>query len=489
MAPVTIQARWLPPAVLGACAIVPVSVVLAMVPDQSALIGFFPDDAFYYLQPAWNAVRRGSLSFDGTNGMTGFHPLHMLVTLGWMGMVGKDQVLSAMLAWNALCLAVALGLISQTVGLRRREVPWAILLASPPFTLYLFTNAGLECGTLVLMSAVMLRASLRASVQPVWRWRDAIRLGMVMGLWVLARLDMVLPLVVVGSALVYQRRRGEWWRATTGLIVGGILTVGPYVVWLWHVQGTLVPMSAVAKYGRIRWPFARVMTALTGDNLEGWILLGLAPAVAAWVLWRPGRDAHAPMLRVWALAVIGYTTYVMCVAHAPFRWYLVVGTSIGSWLLMARLPSLSLPRAGAGTVIVTLVVHTVVLTGWLRRDTTSRGLLDAAMALNRALPEGTPIATHDAGVLSFYYHGPVHNLDGLANSRDNWQRYLSRGQEVAYAVHYQIPVLVLRRGHATRADFAPVTAAGPVMSIDARRFGFLWVYHMPGSDVHRPPAP
>jgi hypothetical protein len=190
------------------------------------------------------------------------------------------------------------------------------------------------------------------------------------------------------------------------------------------------------------------------------------------------------MLRAWAVAVLVYTAYVIGIAHEPFRWYLVAGTALSSWLVMARLPSWSLPSASAGPVIAVLVLNTVLLLGWQRRDTTSRGLLEAAMALNRSLSPGTPIATHDAGIVGFYYHGPVHNLDGLANSRDNWRRYLSQGGELAYADAYQVAILVLREGQAQRDVFTSVTAAGPAMTIDAGRFGNLRVYRMPGSDVH-----
>ena len=481
--------RWLTPAAFGACAVVPVLLLLAVMPDAAALIGFFPDDAFYYLQPAWQLVERGTLTFDGVNGMTGFHPLHMLVTVGWLAVAGKGYALPVLLLWNALCLGAALALVSETFGLGRREVPWAIVMASPPFTLYLFTNAGLESGTLVLVSAVMMSVSIRAAEQTRWRRRDAVRLGAVMGLWLLARLDMVLPLAVVGSALVVQRRREEWGRAAMGMLVGGLVVVGPYLLWLWHEQGSVVPMSALAKYGRDRWPLAQVLTALTGGRPDGWLLLGLAPAIAVGVLWRPGGTTRAPMLRAWAVAVLVYTAYVIGIAHEPFRWYLVPGTMLSAWLIVARLPSSSLPSVSAGPVIAVLVLNTAMLFGWQRRDTTSGGLYEAAMALNRSLPPGTPIATHDAGVLGFHYHGPVHNLDGLANSRDNWRRYLSREGELAYAEAYQVSLLVLREGQAQRDVFTPVTAQGPAMTIDAGRFGSLLVYRTTRSDVRIPGQP
>jgi hypothetical protein len=61
--------------------------------DGMKLINFYPDDAFYYLQTAYNYSTTGLLSFDSVNSTTGFHPLQMLLSIAAFGLFSKSSAL------------------------------------------------------------------------------------------------------------------------------------------------------------------------------------------------------------------------------------------------------------------------------------------------------------------------------------------------------------------------------------------------------------
>jgi hypothetical protein len=75
-----------------------------------ALVRFFPDEAFYYLQTAANFARTGVSTFDGRYLTNGYHPLNFLLTAIIAALVPKTALLAAVfLVQSALLVAAAWG--------------------------------------------------------------------------------------------------------------------------------------------------------------------------------------------------------------------------------------------------------------------------------------------------------------------------------------------------------------------------------------------
>lgn len=70
--------------------------------DFLALAVSIPDDAFYYLLPAWHFPTHGYFTFDGLHKTYGFQPLYMLLLTGLSTLLPSiEAVLRAGLCVNA----------------------------------------------------------------------------------------------------------------------------------------------------------------------------------------------------------------------------------------------------------------------------------------------------------------------------------------------------------------------------------------------------
>lgn len=59
------------------------------------LVRFFPDDAFYYLQPAFNLSRLGWSTFDRLHATNGYHPLNFAMVSALARLLPKSGLVPA----------------------------------------------------------------------------------------------------------------------------------------------------------------------------------------------------------------------------------------------------------------------------------------------------------------------------------------------------------------------------------------------------------
>lgn len=427
---------------LWACLLFPPLMLVASVgwtPD--VLIRFFPDDAFYYLQTGYNLAHLGLVSFDGVNSTTGFHPLQLLFTSRVSMVLGKEGLLLFFFLFNAVALLVSYQLLLRALQLSGPGLVFTTLLTLPVFNLYLYTSSGLESALLIMALGWFYSGLFTTASNDGTTPSSPAGLGIALGLVLLSRLDMILPMGVLSLYFLHlQVKKGRF--IGIGIFIGAVLlTIAPYFIWMYFTHGTCMPVSAVAKYSRSYANFRTVTRAMTGGTPLGYLFVALPIFAALWgvkTAWSDLRNDRNRLLGAIGASSLVYLFYIFFLAHEPFRWYLNFPIFNASLLLAFKIQrsdeaiARTGKRAAAAIPILCLFLNSATLLYWSRLETTSSGLYKMTLELNEVIPAGSKLATRDAGVVGFFSTSSVHNLDGLINSHDNWNTYLSSMKYIDY---------------------------------------------------------
>ncbi|MBP2321642.1 hypothetical protein JOF56_002027 [Kibdelosporangium banguiense] len=269
-----------------------------------------------------------------------------------LGIVTVGLSMAMAWGWTRIVRAMDLPVVSAVLGL-------ALVLLNP----ILLSAIGLE---VVLIPAVLvLLVAMAAEGRVFW-------FGVISGLAVLARLDLIVFVLVVAFFTASIRRK------LLRAIAGAVVTAGPWYVFSWFALGSAIPDTLVIKTLQeglfAPWSFVSgpVMYFL-GSRLVvplafGAALLGVI-AVAAWAVLRTATrwEETSQVRRITPAAALGIGGIVYYAVYSfmgvgPYHWYYVtpivslsvfLAVAVGAWLASAqREPSL---RPGAPTVVLTLV--------------------------------------------------------------------------------------------------------------------------------------
>jgi hypothetical protein len=445
--------------------------------NDAWLIVRTPDDAFYYLEIARRIGAGHGFTFDGVHATNGFHPLWQFLLAG-VGLLvpGQTTFLRASLLLCLACLLAATLLIVRLVW--RWLGPGPALLggivvvhgraAMPSFV------DGME-GTLALLALAGVATAM------VWwaRKPDPVRavvVGVLAGVAVVARLDLVVVLWLVPVAMVVRTRRWRW----LGWWSIGAAVAAPWFVWFWFRYHHLLTTSATVKqdelgslatsqyggrltsgYAHYVWntgdAYVRQLTAsanasvLPHGGAAGWFsgLLVTALAVLGIGVFvrrrRRGAPLPLPMADpppeaatgvAWALA----TMAVLLVAKAVFdlvnlpvwaqTWYSIpqrfgvtFAAGAAAWIGVAWVVERS-RRVGAVVVVLVVLIALPMNLGtagnsatYPRFDFAWQDAIDSAAAWVREHGPPGRYGARDAGLLGYRLDGQhdVVNLDGLVN--------------------------------------------------------------------------
>jgi len=240
-------------AVLAAAVAVHVSVAWQDLPTL-ARNGYLYDDSFYAFQIARNIAAGHGPSFDGTTLTNGFQPLYVALLVPLYAVTGGDPVLPIHLALVMLSLlSVATAYLLYRI-LRRYAgdgvaVSTALLWVFSPVVIRQTAN-GLETALATFLLAASVYYYLSRVRPDAGVGRGAfVRLGVLLGLAVLARLDLVLlALAVALDYLLVARGRKE--RAAVANVLSGfaaaVLVYSPWFVYGVVAVGHVVPESGLA---------------------------------------------------------------------------------------------------------------------------------------------------------------------------------------------------------------------------------------------------
>jgi hypothetical protein len=433
---------------------------------HDAPFGLTFDDAFYYFGIARNVAHGHGSTFDGINLTNGYHPLWMLLSVPVFasGLDGTEAV-RVLLLFQVLCYGAALALIARTVGraidgwtrVRSKRVDdagrsasWCtgivaaalVVLTVNPFVVKVFVN-GMESGVLVLLDAALLAigATWNGRLLSAGSGRTRWLTGLLLAAIVLARTDSVLLLAVLGVWALAEAR-SSWTRSIRPLVQLFALPGATLVAYLLSNQlwfGTAVQISGLTKRADLT------------PTRAGWFAVALVAAggVAVWGFRRStsgrrqarfGRvtefSAHTAWFAAFCLLVVAYyqvfQTQQWLWYYCPVAIYLIMLLLLGvadfveAAVLEApagRRPSRALLPVSA--ILLLPLLAAVVFETRAFTDPHSYSLAladrDAGQWIDRHVPPHGVLASWDAGVIGYYAHRPVMNLDGVANSYEYYQ--------------------------------------------------------------------
>jgi len=431
-------------------------------PDQ--VIALFPDDAFYYLKIAQTWAQLGIISFDRESITNGFHPLNQFFFgISSLLIPAKKMVLFAYFS-NALLIYFPLWVLVHHC-FRGRSFSIKVIAYSvfcmPIFTLLLWVNTGME-SMLILPITVCLFVLLDREVRHGFVRKNKVYLiAFVVGLLILARLDLVIALFPLGCYLVWvlPTLNQRFW-------VAGVLVamLGGYLLWNYIQVGHLFPVSAAVKrFQGVE--FSASWHASTGGNLvENVICLSpLLVSVLYLLLWiilkrtNPSDNESFcgnSIVAVLNAGVVLFYCYLFFLAVNFFRWYFVFPVVVQLISLVSLSAAIELPTSigikRLGRPVMVLVVCSGFLANlgflnWaLERNTVSQKLHAITLEMNQLIGPGKKIGVFDAGVVGYFSNGVVYNLDGLVNSYDFFERHIKLGRYGDYIDAKGIRYLLVR---------------------------------------------
>jgi hypothetical protein len=324
---------------------------LALLGSDEQLIGFFPDDAFYYLKTARNFWAMGYPTFDGINPTNGFHPLYFLFVTLIAGIVPGSGLLGAVFMAHTLLIGFALSLLVRPI--MSLDSPWSwillALLAIPAPFLFIWVSAGMEAPLVMLGAILFFDAWIRASKEHFNNLKNNFYLGMAITVLMLSRLDNILvipPFILVFLLSVQQSSTGSLSRkfknaaaVLTIPIIAGTTYIGVNIL----TTGHLVPISAAVK-ATFFIPFNISWQASTFNNRLPMTLLGIFPPIVALatLLLVSFRDQAASRhersaLSLAALGILIYYVYLRFFASNFFGWYFAMPLAATGWLVIRGL--------------------------------------------------------------------------------------------------------------------------------------------------------
>jgi len=205
------------------------------------------DDAFYSLSTARNLAAGAGLTADGFHATSGFQPLYTLALVPIYRLFPDDRIAPIHVALSLLALCGgATGWFVFRIARRLSSRPAALfslfLWSLSPYFLSHGQN-GLETGVYGLLVAAALDLHLEGAARPI----DLSGLGVLLGLCVLARVDGLILLGVIGlDVFLASSSRKEGLARLVALTGPALVIAGPFFLFLFARFGSMLPESGAA---------------------------------------------------------------------------------------------------------------------------------------------------------------------------------------------------------------------------------------------------
>jgi hypothetical protein len=435
---------------------------------RNVVLRFMHDDAFYYFGIAWQWKRTGFSTFDGINPTNGYHPLWEWLLVPAAGLFQSPEMFArASAAVGVVFFSAATALVVRKLTREENTLaPFAYAWVGG--ALLLSTLYGLESPLATLLLAACIVATPTGPLE--WRWARVFWAAAASILLFLARVDAVAWILAFDAVLVAIVWRTHARRMVPGIaaiIVLQLVGIGGYFVANWLASGHWLSISATLKASRAPFFSLAVPRSLLFLLAVGVTVLGLVP------LAEFSRAAYRRSVNVlWALITpawlaLGNLVYLVLIAikgdHETYNWYFTLSVFSGAYLipLCMNRYGRAWPGGSRGILAKTgLAVCLILLAVSVRSKIGGPSFIvaayDKAMVLS-SYPEGSLVlGATDCGVLGYFSHQHVINLDGLTNS---WE-FLEALE------HHQVAGWLRARG--LNAYVAPPAPEGSVASLHIR---------------------
>ena len=445
----------------------------ALQDDVRHLLPRIGDDASYYMTIARNIASGTGVTFDGIHPTNGFHPLWLLMLVPLFLLHGAPETmirLVALFQTLLLCLAYLLFLRTQV---RLYKLPTAALSAALFVPLvFLPSINGMETAVLILTLVVLYDYGAQI-FHLEFNWRRATVLGVMVGLVLLARLDMIfVPVALLGYGLRHVLVRETRYRAVAMIAVCGLATalvVAPYLVFNYCRFDTVVPISGALKSSFPHLALSEdTLPRVVGMGIGTLLFAALALGRALWSIAGTVRARHRPKgefyatattVFAWAIA-LHFLFNVLFMKTGTFGWYFVpyrlFGVVAVTGLLDRALRSTAIVETPAlygvmaAILCVGLVVRDQGRDNFPRNGDWHTPVYGAALWAREHTPADAVFAMSDCGHFAFFSRRRVINLDGLVNNMA-FQHILARHQLGRYLRENRVDFLVQHAVH-SRGD-------------------------------------
>jgi hypothetical protein len=399
-----------------------------------------PDDAAYYFKIADKVSAGRGLTFDGINRTNGFQPLwlYLLVPVFAAYRGTPEEMCRIVLVLQLLLLGCAALLLNSLLA---RYFSRRVVFASLVLFLFLVSVPaanGMESAILVCSLTGLLAYGSRAAALSRRDVKREFVLGVLLGLVVLSRLDMVfVPVVVLaftfGSALRARGERRARLTRAAAILAGTAVIVAPYLIFNRASFGAMMPIS-----GMLKSSFPEISSpryALSTLGKRGWI--GAISAIG-YLIWyvarsrsaggdRSGRSYFRRGMAVMAVAILLHLAHALLfMKWAVFSWHYVPYMLFAVVVLCEPAERVLATDIAKGlrsfywpAVAAVAVAGCLNVFGNLSRDPGRSWGAAAYEAARWARAHSSPddvFAMKDAGNFGYFSERRVINLDGVVNN-------------------------------------------------------------------------
>jgi hypothetical protein len=431
---------WLVVAVMLAMTAMVVTSSLPVILDA-----YLHDDSFYYLKVAENFATGHGSTFDGVNYTNGYQPGWFAVLTGLYAVgVDHESMVTVGIVVQSLFYVAGMVVLSATFISAGRD-PAAAAVAIGVVFCSLVPVLGwnlLESGLTLLATALLLYGLVRKDIPPVL-------LGLILAFAGIARTDHLLFLPLVAAWVWWHRWRANFdRREVVAFVLPIAVVIGGYLLLNLITAGHIMPVSGRVKafYSANSSLLDTLTQLMQIDVRQSW-KIGAVVAVAVLIRDLHRRSLGAPGLyAIGALTIGAYYQLTYITAFSAAFWYYIplyvlfaFGVAIALDVALAVVPS----KRVLGIAVLALGLATMLggrvrlMESYRQRSEGERAdTYRVALVLREKLANPHFRAgAWDAGILG-YYGGRVTNLDGLINSADFLEQYLSRNGTADY-IHAQ----------------------------------------------------
>lgn len=453
------------------------SLAMLVRPDIHLLSRPFIEDAFYSLSVARTLGQGGGISIDGVTPTNGVQPLICFIDAPAFALAGDDPytalrivlglqvVLAGLAALSVAWLAASLVRSGGEAGIgwstTRREIFWLVAgTIASSYSLLVHLQNGLETS----LAAAFVFASMAMYIERIARCPDApiadfARLGALLGLGVLARIDIALLVAAIsGWHLIVARGPGRRTSAFAGAATIGLMSLLVSLPWWLYNAfefGHLMPTSGLAQQDLlterirsldlvVRGLSNSVMLVLHApgevDGVIAYIgllvlagvalLVGSIPSARRWLL--ESIRSLGASIDLWSAAPLAIFLATLVIYYTLFFGapHFIPRYLVSLWLCVTIAVLLTLHAlwrsAPAGGIrrrlLATGAIAAIVATTWAQSRQFSREgiytnvMLHAAEWIAANTVETDRVGMFQSGTTGFLFRR-VTNLDGKVNAR------------------------------------------------------------------------
>jgi hypothetical protein len=450
------------------------------------------DDAYYYLQVAWNTAQLGFVTFDGVHRTNGMQFLWAVILMAMGFLAGSRLALLYACLILAFCLNALCYIPLYRIGKATGRSLFTIVLGVAWFNIHLthlnWYLSGMENSLHALVLWLLAARLIRSGGTGNRRELFTVSVLLVLNVW--CRLDAAALSAILYCMFLWAQRK----RLSVGAVAGSVATAlagaGILLAGFYWMGGYPLPVSGLIKAASHTWSFAEFpLLAARGFEFVAPVkfLFPYSFPLALRTIWAP--------LIFGVLAVGVSMASLRRRAFWPYsiRW-VWCGFALGSLVHLLYLSGL---RVASYTIwyqsgyflfcALSLAIAAEQLAGWLKDRVKAPPAAWRAMALaatlvyggfsgvwvwRRAIEGEHPnnfsfaryrvalwiqentqptdvLAAFNAGELAYFSERRVINLDGLVNDYAYYQKFIRGGGRlsdylsangVRYLVDYQIPV-------------------------------------------------